>query len=551
MPATVAISSFICPVEYDGSDYDVDCTSPSTGVEFIVSQGDTVVQSDPADADGDVAFADLDPGDYVLAAGVPGDFASSRVRCLNAFGEDIARRHATNQIAVTLEAGDDILCNWYIVPVDARGEVMSLTVDIRACPQGMTPETLVGDVCDPAPAGTTLTLRLDGEPVGVSRATVSTWVWDDLGPFRYTLDVNSMPDGFVDLQLDDDRCCGSAADFTVQLSEDIVDAHRTLYLFLPEALESTLSIAVRACPPGMTGDTLDAADCEPAPGGVDLTLLLDGAVVEPARVAGASWAWEELGPYRYGLNVDVPDPYSEFQLDDQPCCGGNTDFTIQLPKGPVDVERTLYLFQPEEFVELPQPATDGSISVYVRACPPGMTFETLDTNACTPAPPGTSLSLMADGVPLGVTSVSNELWTWEGLEYRPFDLFVNAAPEGFDNFSLPNRRCCNARGAFDVETSAETPDTGYTLYLYQPETLVPSPEPEPEPELEAVVPEPEPEPEALEVPESPLQAVDPDGDGLPTSDEEGFFNTDPDNPDSDGDGVNDAQEIAVGTDPLE
>jgi hypothetical protein len=160
LPATVSIASFICPVAYEGSDYAVDCVNPSSGVEFIVSQDDAVVQSAPADASGFVAFAGLEPGDYVLAGGIPGDFASSRVRCLNEAGEDIARRHATNQVAVTLESDDDIASNWYIVPENARGEKLtsSLTVFVRACPEGMTPQTLVGDVCGVAPAGTSLRL---------------------------------------------------------------------------------------------------------------------------------------------------------------------------------------------------------------------------------------------------------------------------------------------------------------------------------------------------------------------------------------------------------
>ena len=75
---------------------------------------------DFTDSAGRIAFADLPPGEYVLVAGVPGDFASSRVRCLNGAGEDIARRHETNQIAVTLQSGDQIACDWYIVP-EMRG----------------------------------------------------------------------------------------------------------------------------------------------------------------------------------------------------------------------------------------------------------------------------------------------------------------------------------------------------------------------------------------------------------------------------------------------
>jgi hypothetical protein len=45
---------------------------------------------------------------------------------------------------------------------------------------------------------------------------------------------------------------------------------------------------------------------------------------------------------------------------------------------------------------------------------------------------------------------------------------VNALPDEFESYSLGVRECCNPRSALDVTTSAETPDTGYTLYLYQP-----------------------------------------------------------------------------------
>lgn len=425
VPAAVAISSFICPVAYTGSDYAVDCTSPSAGVEFSVSEGRAVVQSAVAGPAGDVAFSDLAPGEVELGAGVPGDFASSRVRCLNVFGDDIARQADINQIALTLEAGDDIACDWYIVPEDARGEPPSLTVAIRACPEGMTAETLVGDVCDAAPEGTALVLQADGETAGPSTVTADAWVWVILPPATYGLNVEAIPEGFASFQLDDQPCCGEGADFEVVISDDGGGAFRALYLF-PAAPEPT-----------------------------------------------------------------------------------------------------------------PVPAANGSVSVHVRACPPGMTVETLDADACGTPPAGTSLSLLADGVPQGIYAVEADLWWWQNLPYRAFDLLVNAIPEGFVDSSLGSRTCCNAAGGYDVLTSEETPDTGYILYLYLPPDATAAPEPEPE-----LAP-------TEAVPESPLQIVDPDGDGLPTVDEDGFFGTDPGEADSDGDGFSDVAEIAAGTDPLD
>ena len=123
---------------------------------------------------------------------------------------------------------------------------------------------------------------------------------------------------------------------------------------------------------------------------------------------------------------------------------------------------------------------EGSISIFIRACPPGMTVETLVENACSDPPPGVTLSLFADGTPLDVASVADDLWIWDGLPYQEFDLFVNAIPDEFETYSLGVRECCNARGALDVATSAETPDTGYTLYLYLPAeaTTLPTGEPD-------------------------------------------------------------------------
>ena len=243
LPAAVAISSFICPVAYEGSDYAADCVDPASGVEFSVTENETVVQTGLADATGSIAFADLPPGEYVLVAGVPGDFASSRVRCLNSAGEDIARRHETNQVAVTLQSGDQIACNWYIVPDDARGdeptptaqpvEEGSISIFIRACPPGMTVETLVGDACGDPPPGVTLGLFADGTALGVASVANDLWIWESLSYGDFDLVVDAIPEQFESYSLGARECCNARGALDVATSAETPDTGYTLYLYQP------------------------------------------------------------------------------------------------------------------------------------------------------------------------------------------------------------------------------------------------------------------------------------------------------------------------------
>lgn len=431
--ANVAVTAAICPVVYAGNDYQADCLSPASDVEFTLSRGEELVRSERADADGEVMFGDVPAGDYVIAAAVPGDFASSRVRCIDATGVDIARRAATNQIAVSLVPDDAIACDWFIVPDDARGEVDSpaLTIEILGCPATIDPMA-DGAACDPAPVGTDLSLEMNGETIDPITSETSTWTWESLDAGEYALNVRGIPEGFDGSQLDDVLCCGDLGDFTITIDDSAAEEGRTYQLFL-----------------------LAASDLAPT--------------AEPDQ--------------------DI-----------------------------------------------------GSVSVHIRACPAEMTVETLDPEACTAPPPGTSLSLLAGDVPQGVFAVEPELWWWQNLAFGSFSLVVYAIPEGFAASSLGTRVCCDLGRGFEVYTSEETPDTGYILFLY--------PTPGAAAEVEPQVTDADTATATPEPPLDPFVAVDPDGDGVPTTDEDGFFGTDPDEPDTDGDGINDTAEIAAGTDPL-
>jgi hypothetical protein len=170
-----------------------------------------------------------------------------------------------------------------------------------------------------------------------------------------------------------------------------------------------------------------------------------------------------------------------------------------------------------------------------------MNVNTLDPAACEPAAAGTSLSLFVGNEQVPATTEEDAQWTWRGLPYGTATLVLNAVPEGTATFSLNTRTCCNLEGGLDVSVSEETPHTGYTLFYYPPESAAPEATETPVPEE---TPDPEVTPEVVD-----MTDIDPDGDGLPSTDEE-FFQTDPENADTDGDGVNDSAEIAAGTDPL-
>jgi hypothetical protein len=424
-PGEIAISAAFCPAGYGGPDYAAECDTSAADVPFVLAAGHGIIDSTTTDDAGSASFGDIIPASYQVGADIPGDFASSQVECVTGSGQEVGQPEELNQIALDVAAGDSIACDWFIVPDNARG-LVDLTVLIRSCPEGMTPESF------------------------------------------------------------------------------------------------------------------DEAECGPAPAGTELTLTNAGSQVAPASTAQDEWEWSELEPGAYSLSVDeLPQTIADYQLDDKPCCDPDGGFTVDLDGQLAEERRTLYLFEPEvQQEEVP----DTSVTVDIAMCPSGMDVNTLDPAACEPAPAGTSLALFVGNEQIPAETEEDAQWTWRGLPYGPATLVVNAVPEGTATFSLNQRTCCNLEGGLDVAVSEEMPHTGYVLYFYPPAFAAPEAEETPAAEEQAAVDE---TPEIVDVAD-----VDPDGDGLPSTDEE-FFQTDPENADTDGDGVNDAAEIAAGTDPLE
>ncbi len=155
---------YLCPTDYTGTDYLTDCAPGGAG-DFAI----TVTDTDPVnptvttetDAEGFIEFGTVPgPANFVLE--VPGDFARFYYACFD--GAGVFQFDGTsNVIDVTLVAGDELACRWYVTPEDASGNPPSpspsesaqgTTADFQVfiCPSEYTGDDFLSD-CAPTETG--------------------------------------------------------------------------------------------------------------------------------------------------------------------------------------------------------------------------------------------------------------------------------------------------------------------------------------------------------------------------------------------------------------
>jgi hypothetical protein len=139
--ASLEIHSRICPVAYAGPDYYNVChDDPLADVVYTLTRvGVGVVDEAVSPANGDLVFAGLAFGTYAVEESVPGDFADYRVYCSDQNRTEVPFVYTdTGGIQLDLAvAGLHVVCDWYVIPVDARGDVEgSLTIYKAVCPVG-------------------------------------------------------------------------------------------------------------------------------------------------------------------------------------------------------------------------------------------------------------------------------------------------------------------------------------------------------------------------------------------------------------------------------
>jgi len=121
----LVVEALLCPVAYDGNDYAADCPG-EPGIEATVTRdADGFTVTGETGADGIVGFQGLGEGTYVVELGVPGDFADFLTFCgtPDGFEPRQVENPDTNRIGVYLGPEEELTCTFFVIPVDARGEV--------------------------------------------------------------------------------------------------------------------------------------------------------------------------------------------------------------------------------------------------------------------------------------------------------------------------------------------------------------------------------------------------------------------------------------------
>lgn len=551
--ATLRVTALLCKEAASSLET---CDAPAAGVPMTVVLEDGTAVTRITNRQGDVSLAGLPVGEATLAALMPGSVVTRSIAC---HPEGIV---APDEVTMPLGAGQETTCTWLLQPRDGELAVgISLALDIRACPEGMTPVRLATESCEPAEAGTLLTLakRDSGDPLGVGEALPERWRWDRLEPGSYTLTVEAVPEGFVAYSLAENPLAEGETGFPVRIPAGFLMRGETLYLYPPDVARThSLAIETWACPPGMTGETLVPESCAPVPEGVDLVLRESGADVPVFAAQDGVWVWSELGALPYDLEIaELPDKYSGGQLDDD-CCESEDRFALRLREAEPEARHVLYLWQP--FDDDPERDSDGDGLQDVREVEAEtnpfladsdedglIDQDEVDFYGTDPLNTDTDSDDLTDTEEVTVTITNPFLADSDGDGVDDADE-IAAGTDPLEVLSLPG-----ALKPSPVSTATPSPmPTQKTIGTQEPSaTVVPTvpswPERAATPGAVSGGSSSGASASTAASAGSPEFALD--GDGLTTMDEISLYNTDPTLADTDGDGVNDGDEVGAGSNP--
>lgn len=318
---SVTLQVQTCPEGATRENFDpASCTPVNANSGFAVGLLDANQQQVATNddlSDGQVTWSDLPFGTYLYARPtLPTPYGSTLWTDANSVPLQTAE-------ATISAANPDVFHILYVFVIPSG----SITIDVRSCPEGMTPENLDAEQCEPAdpasgyavevttPDGTVLTLA-DAFAEG------SIYYFTDLDIQRgsategadsglYTIEEVTLPEGATDYVI----VSGSAGEVnspvTYVLDASTPDIYVTIYNFgpeEPEEPEGSMVFRVLACPDGVTRNDTDEFDtCTMIQSGFGAVLITpDGEqlTLADAAIGGDGFVWPNLeaGTYSFGLS---------------------------------------------------------------------------------------------------------------------------------------------------------------------------------------------------------------------------------------------------------
>jgi hypothetical protein len=357
---TISLGVFQCPAGVTADDLNggnADAFSSCTGLEDAAGAGFNISLTGPNDTD--YPFSSTIPGTrgatgvYVWTNLPFGDYTINDPSSLPSGSDTFLIFDQNNapvdSSAVTISRDTpDVRENFYLL-TSATG---SLTARVYNCPEGMTPETMVGDDCDLATEG--FDLKLSGgslAPEGLTLADATNdggvITWNDLAlspvsnpnpgdPGTYHLTQTALPDGYESYIVTGPAPMGDGGDYVV-LTADQPAVELAIYNFFEPAGTGTIVLNAYLCP--AAGAT--AEECQ-ATGGAELTAVTitsnDGHTtldLSNAIIATPTYTWTDLAFGDYSIDEGTIGPPTGYVLDHIENGGVTIDSSV--PEGDITV----------------------------------------------------------------------------------------------------------------------------------------------------------------------------------------------------------------------
>jgi hypothetical protein len=401
--ARIQVTKHTCSVGYDTSgkhlsDYQSDCADVTSGVTFtLTSDADSSFNRQKVTSNsGNVVYGGLTPANYTLSEDVPGDFSTPKVYCTVNGGAPYAKTVTNGATTFGIDGtGQNVVCDWYNVPENAKGGTGSIELHSLACPAGYNGSNYFND-CHPNGLKN-ITFNISG-PNGYSNSAKTTVpktpgpgiaAFDNLDPGTYTI-TQDIPGDFNNVYI---YCSMANSDQTVSfnttnqggISLKLTDGMGVVcdWYNTPEQQFQfgTLTITMFTCPAGYDGESASRGDfekdCDNATQGVKFYVTEQGAV-EPHESgttdANGQISFDKFNPNTYQISESVSGKSSmPYAFCSSNSVNGGAPFQLDTSDGTgyLKFDGSGQQFTCEWYnVPAPQKA-DAKITLHKKLCPDG------------------------------------------------------------------------------------------------------------------------------------------------------------------------------------